>query len=58
MLAVAVTFHGGYKAESARVEGSENVLVARNERGGTLEARGEEILVAAGRPPTAGSLSL
>ena len=53
-----MTFHGGYKAESARVAGGEKVLVARNERGETLEARGEEILVAAGRAPTAGSLGL
>ena len=45
-----MTFHGGYKAESARVEGSEKVLVARNERGGTLEARGEEILVVGTSP--------
>ncbi len=58
LLADGVTFHGGYKAESARVEGGEKVLTARNERGETVEARGEEILVAAGRAPTAGSLGL
>jgi len=58
LLADGVTVHGGYKAESVRVEGDEKVLVARNERGETVEARGEEILVAAGRAPTAGSLGL
>ena len=58
LLADSVTFHGGYKAESARLEGGEKVIVARNERGETVEARGEEILVAAGRAPTAGSLGL
>ena len=58
LLADGVGFHGGYRAESARVEGGEKVLVARNERGEKIEARGEEILVAAGRAPTAGSLGL
>jgi len=58
LLADGVTFHGGYKAESARLEGGEKVLVARNERGEVVEARGEEILVAAGRAPTAESLDL
>jgi pyruvate/2-oxoglutarate dehydrogenase complex dihydrolipoamide dehydrogenase (E3) component len=58
LLADSVAFHGGYEAESARVEGDEKVLVARNGRGETVEARGEEILVATGRAPTAASLGL
>ncbi|MDP8971635.1 MAG: mercuric reductase [Actinomycetota bacterium] len=53
-----VTFHGGYSAREARMEGDEKVLVARNDRGEEVEARGEEILIAAGRAPAAGSLAL
>ncbi len=53
-----VTFHGGYKVEEARTEGDEKVLISRNERDKTVEARGEEILIAAGRAPTAESLGL
>jgi pyruvate/2-oxoglutarate dehydrogenase complex dihydrolipoamide dehydrogenase (E3) component len=53
-----VTFHGGYRAREARMEGDEKVLVARNDRGEEVEARGEEILIAAGRAPTAESLAL
>ena len=58
LLAGGVTFHGGYKAESVHVEGDEKVLVARSERGEKIEARGEEILVAAGRAPTVAGLGL
>ena len=58
LMADGVTFRGGYKAGEARTEGSEKVLVAHNEQGEKIEVRGEEILVAAGRAPTAGSLAL
>ena len=58
LLADGVTFHGGYKAEEARTESGEKVLTVRNERGEKIEARGEEILIAAGRAPTAGALGL
>ncbi len=58
LLADGVTLHGGYKGESARVEGGGKVLTARNERGEKIEARGEEILVAAGRAPTVEGLGL
>ena len=54
----SVTFHGGYKAEEARIEGDEKVLTATNERGEKVEVHAEEILIAAGRAPTAGSLAL
>ena len=53
-----VTFHGSYKAEEARMEGDEKVLVARNDRGEEIEVRAEELLIAAGRAPNAESLKL
>lgn len=58
LVADGVTFHGGYKVEEARTEGDDKVLVARNDRGEALEARGEEILIAAGRAPTVEGLGL
>ena len=58
LLADGVTFHGGYRAEKVRVENGEKVMTARNAAGHEVEVRGEEILVAAGRAPTAGSLAL
>ena len=58
LIADGVTVHGGYKAESVRVEGCEKVMVARNEEGERIEARAEEILVAAGRAPTVNGLGL
>ena len=53
-----VIFHGGFTAEEARIEGDEKVLVAHNERGEKMEARGEEILVALGRAPSVEGLGL
>ncbi|WP_047864437.1 dihydrolipoyl dehydrogenase family protein [Rubrobacter aplysinae] len=56
-----VRFHGGYRAESVRVEGGEKVVTARGKDGSTagkIEARGEEILVSAGRAPTVDGLGL
>lgn len=53
-----VSFHGGFTAEEARSEGGGKVLSATNGRGEKVELRAEEILVAAGRAPTAGSLRL
>ncbi len=68
-----VAFHGGYKAEEARVEVGDTgavatgkkdataplkVITASNEWGEKIEVRAEEILIAAGRGPTAGSLAL
>ena len=53
-----VTFHGGYRAEKVRVENGEKVMTVRNGAGHEREVRGEEILIAAGRAPTAGSLAL
>ncbi len=53
-----VTFHGGFRAQEARKEGDEKVIVAQNDRGERVEARGEEILIAAGRAPVADALSL
>lgn len=53
-----ITFHGGFSAQSARKENGRKVLLAGNERGETIEARSEEILIAAGRAPTAESLKL
>jgi len=53
-----VGFHGGYRAESVRVEEGEKVVTARSRSGQSVEARGEEILVAAGRAPTVDSLGL
>ena len=58
LLADGVKFHGGYRAESVRMEDGEKVMTARDGAGHEIEARGEEILVAAGRAPTAGSLGL
>ena len=70
-----VAFHGGYKADGARVESGDKgmaatgekgvnasapskVITASNEKGEKIEVRAEEILIAAGRGPTAGSLAL
>ncbi|MCA1728618.1 MAG: FAD-dependent oxidoreductase [Actinobacteria bacterium] len=58
LMADGVTFRGGYRAEEARSEGGEKILVARNEQGEKIEVQGEEILIAAGRSPTAGGLGL
>jgi pyruvate/2-oxoglutarate dehydrogenase complex dihydrolipoamide dehydrogenase (E3) component len=58
LLADGVRFHGGYRAEKVRVENGEKVMTVRNGAGHELEVRGEEILIAAGRAPTAGSLTL
>jgi len=58
LVSEGVTFHGGYRAKEARIAGDERVLVAQNDRGEEVEARGEEILIATGRAPTAGSLKL
>ena len=58
LLAGGVRFHGGYSAEKARLENGEKVITAKNGAGHEIEARGEEILIAAGRAPTAGSLAL
>lgn len=53
-----VDFRGGYRAEEVRLENGEKVVKAVNGQGKKVEARGEEILIAAGRAPTAGSLAL
>ncbi len=53
-----VSLHRGYQAEEARFEDGEKVVVARNKRGDSVELRGEEILVAAGRAPTVSGLGL
>lgn len=58
LTAEGVTFHGGFRAKEARVEGGEKVITAENGRGERVEARGEEILVAAGRAPTTDGLAL
>ena len=58
LVADGVTFNGGYKVEETRTEGNDKVLVARNDRGEVVKARGEEILIAAGRAPTVGGLGL
>jgi len=58
LLADGVTFHGGYRAEGVRVEGTEKVMTVRNEAGNEIEVRGEELLIATGRAPTAGGLAL
>ncbi|CAA9448864.1 MAG: Mercuric ion reductase [uncultured Rubrobacteraceae bacterium] len=58
LLADGVAFHAGYKAERVRVENGEKVMTARSDAGHEVEVRGEEILVAAGRAPTAGNLGL
>ncbi|CAN5196035.1 mercuric reductase [soil metagenome] len=53
-----VTFRGGYRVEEARKEGGEKVLTATSEKGEQIEARGEEVLIAAGRAPTVDGLGL
>jgi pyruvate/2-oxoglutarate dehydrogenase complex dihydrolipoamide dehydrogenase (E3) component len=53
-----VRFHGGFRAESVRVEGKDKIVTARDRSGRVFEARGEEILVAAGRAPTVDGLGL
>ena len=58
LLADGVRFHGGYTAQKVRVDNGEKVMTAKNGAGHEIEARGEEILIAAGRAPTAGSLAL
>ena len=58
LLADGVRFHGGYGAEGFRFENGEKVMTAKNGAGHEIEVRGEEILVATGRAPTAGSLGL
>lgn len=58
LLAEGITFHGGFRAEAARREGKDKVVVARDEAGGAIEERAEEILIAAGRAPTVDGLNL
>jgi pyruvate/2-oxoglutarate dehydrogenase complex dihydrolipoamide dehydrogenase (E3) component len=41
-----VRFHGGFRAESVRVEGKDKIVTARDRSGRVFEARGEEILAA------------
>lgn len=53
-----IVYHGGFRAEEARVEGSVKVVAARDQRGERVEARGEEVLIAAGRAPTVKDLGL
>jgi len=53
-----VRVHGGFRAEEARLEGGMKVVLARNKSGESIELRGEEILVAAGRAPTVDGLGL
>lgn len=54
-----VSFHGGVRAQAARLENGEKVVTARNkESGEEFEVRGEEILVAAGRAPAVEGLNL
>ncbi len=53
-----VRVHGGYRAEEARKENGEKVVVASNVAGPRVELRGEEILVAAGRAPVVDGLGL
>ncbi len=53
LLADGVDFRGGYTAEGVRVENGEKVITAKNGAGHEIEARGEEILVAAPRRPGA-----
>jgi pyruvate/2-oxoglutarate dehydrogenase complex dihydrolipoamide dehydrogenase (E3) component len=53
-----VRFHGGYRAESVRVEDGEKIVTAQDKSGQAVEARGEEILVSAGRAPTVDGLGL
>lgn len=58
LISEGVAFHGGFRAREARVENGEKVITASNDRGEKIEVRAEEILIAAGRAPTAGSLAL
>ena len=58
LTADGVSLHRGYRAEKARLENGEKVVVARGKGGASVELRGEEILVAAGRAPTVGGLGL
>lgn len=53
-----VSFHGGFLAESVRVENGEKVVTARDRGGRAIEARGEEILLATGRAPIVDGLGL
>lgn len=53
-----IDFKGGYRAVSVRRENGEKVVVASNKRGESIEARGEEIFIAAGRAPTVDGLGL
>ncbi len=53
-----VTYHGGFTAREARSEGSQKVVTAYDGEGQEVEARGEEILVAAGRGATVRGLGL
>jgi pyruvate/2-oxoglutarate dehydrogenase complex dihydrolipoamide dehydrogenase (E3) component len=58
LVSESVAFHGGFRAREARVENGEKVIAAVNDRGEKIEVRAEEVLIAAGRAPTAGSLAL
>ena len=58
LLVEGVDFRGGYRAEKVRAENGEKVMTIRNDAGHEAEVRGEEVLIAAGRAPTAGSLAL
>lgn len=56
--AEGITYHGGVEAKEARRENGEKIIVARGEGGREVEARGEEVLIAAGRAPTVDGLGL
>lgn len=58
LVSEGVAFHGGFRAREARVENGEKVIMASNDRGEETEVRAEEILIAAGRASTAGSVAL
>ncbi len=52
-----VSFHGDFRAEAVRLENGEKVVTARNKNSGaSVEVRGEELLIAAGRAPTVDGL--
>ena len=52
-----VSFHSGFRAEAVRLEDGEKVVTARNKNSGaSVEVRGEELLIAAGRAPTVDGL--
>lgn len=53
-----IAYHGGFRATEARAEDGEKVVTAHDARGSAVEARGEEILIAAGRAATVASLDL